>query len=173
MARSNPSSMSDPVIQGEYVDPTVTTTSGNPPATPTASRTVAARVQMSQSMTFQGPIPPPEILRQYNDIIPDGADRILKMAEAQSAHRIELEAIVIKGDDRRADRGLTTGFTVCVLVLVLSFIIVMYGHDAAGTVLGTLDIASLVGIFVYGRRVKKKELERRDSKNQALVRKKR
>jgi hypothetical protein len=31
---------------------------------------------------WQGPIPPPAILGQINEIIPDGADRVLKLAEA-------------------------------------------------------------------------------------------
>ena len=123
-------------------------------------------------MSFQGPIPPPELLQQYNEIIPDGADRIVKMAEAQSGHRIELESVVIKGDNKRANWGLATGFTIGVLIIVLSFILILKGHDVAGTVLGSIDLVSLVSVFVYGRSRRAKELERRDSKNKGLTRRK-
>ena len=116
--------MVDPAIGGEYINPIVTTSGNVPPATATAG-TKAGRLQLAQSMTFQGPIPPPDLLRQYNEIIPDGANRILKMAEAQSAHRIDLEATVIKGDDRRANWGLGTGFTIGIVLIVLSFILVL------------------------------------------------
>lgn len=125
---------------------------------------------MVESTTFAGPIPPPEILARYNEIIPDGANRILKMAELQSSHRIELETIVIKGDNRRANWGLVTGFTIGVLIIVLSFILILKGHDRAGTVLGTTDLIGLVSVFVFGRITKQKQLRQRDEKNKALTR---
>ena len=127
-------------------------------------------MQVSQSVTFQGPIPPPELLKAYNEIVPDGANRIFVMAEKQSSHRIELESIVINGDNKRANWGLATGFTIGIVMIVLSFILVLYGHDVSGTVLGSIDLTALVGLFVYGRHVKVKELQRRDEKNRALTR---
>jgi len=174
MVPRSPDRIADPAIDGEYVEPNVTV-SGNVPAgnpiTTTVQQGRKRTTIQAQVASFQGPIPPPELLREYNEIVPNGADRIMKMAEAQSAHRIELESIVIKGDDRRADRGLYTGFTIGIVMLALSFVLVMYGHDWAGTVFGTIDLLGLIGIFVYGRNVKMKELQRRDAKNQAVRRK--
>ena len=123
-------------------------------------------------MRFQGPIPPPQLLREYNEVIPNGADRIVKMAETQSAHRIELEACIVKGDDRRANWGLATGFTIGIVIIVLSFIMIMYGHDGAGTVLGSADLIGLIGVFVYGRSARMKQLQMRDQKNRELTRRK-
>jgi uncharacterized membrane protein len=160
----------DPAIDGEYVDPNVTI-SGNVPANNPVRTTIQNRrtTVQTQAMSFQGPIPPPELLREYNEIVPDGADRIVKMAEAQSAHRIELESIVVKGDDRRANWGLVTGFTIGIVIIVLSFILILFGHDVSGTILGSVDLIGLIGVFVYGRSVRMKELQRRDQKNQALT----
>ncbi len=33
-----------------------------------------------------GPLPDPEILKKYNDAVPDGAERIFKMAERDQKH---------------------------------------------------------------------------------------
>jgi hypothetical protein len=44
-----------------------------------------------QASYFAGPLPPPEVLARYNDVVPNGADRILSMAERQGAHRESLE----------------------------------------------------------------------------------
>jgi uncharacterized membrane protein len=132
--------------------------------------TVRGAAMQLQSVSFQGPIPPPELLRAYNEIVPDGANRILLMAENQSNHRIDLESTVIKGDNRRASWGLFTGYTIGILIIVLSYILIMNGHDLAGTVLGTVDLVGLIGIFVTGRNARQRELKRRDEKNQALIR---
>jgi uncharacterized membrane protein len=52
---------------------------------------------LAQVTSFSGPIPHPELLAQYDQIIPKGADRILKMAERQSEHRQYLEKWSIVG----------------------------------------------------------------------------
>lgn len=172
MVRRSPDRIADPAIDGEYVDPNVTV-SGSLPAGYPITATVQGRrttTIQAEAVSFHGPLPPPQLLREYGEIIPNGADRIVRMAEAQSAHRIELESIVIKGDDKRANWGLATGFTIGIVMIVLSFILVLFGHDVAGTIMGTTDLTALVGLFIYGRRAKAKELEKRDEKNKALTR---
>jgi putative copper export protein len=91
------------------------------------------------------------------------------MAENQSAHRIYLEKTVIRGDNKRANWGLFCGYSLCIMVLIMSFILIRGGHDVAGTVLGTADLVSLVSVFVYGTNVRRKERERREDKNRALT----
>ena len=48
-------------------------------------------IHAQHSEAFSGPIPPPDLLEKYNNIIPNGADRILAMAEQQQAHRQFME----------------------------------------------------------------------------------
>jgi|GEM_PF-4775651 len=48
-------------------------------------------VVMSFVKHHSGPLPPPEQLEACGAIIPGGAERIMIMAEKQSAHRIEME----------------------------------------------------------------------------------
>jgi uncharacterized membrane protein len=40
---------------------------------------------------WNGPLPPPGALRQFNDIIPQGAERIMQMVEREQEHRIDHE----------------------------------------------------------------------------------
>jgi uncharacterized membrane protein len=44
-----------------------------------------------QEQRFEGPIPPPAVLQGYEQILPGAAERILRMAEQQAAHRHSLE----------------------------------------------------------------------------------
>lgn len=43
-----------------------------------------------------GPIPPPEILKNYDAVKAGFAERIIKMAEEESAHRREIEKLVVE-----------------------------------------------------------------------------
>lgn len=52
---------------------------------------IITSLSIRKASTFSGPLPPPEILGEYNEMLKDGAERIMKMAENQSKHRIELE----------------------------------------------------------------------------------
>lgn len=50
----------------------------------TISKVIASR--------FSGPIPPPNVLKDYEEVIPGSADRIISMAEMQLHHRMTMES---------------------------------------------------------------------------------
>jgi uncharacterized membrane protein len=47
-------------------------------------------VQQTSVQSFSGPLPPPEVLKRFDEIVPGAAERIIKMAEAQSEQRKDL-----------------------------------------------------------------------------------
>lgn len=125
---------------------------GEPP-TPSSMYLVNRR----QVSFHSGPIPPPDDLARYNDIIPNGADRILAMAEKQSDHRMHIEKLAIGSEIRRAYLGLWLGFVVTLAVLVSSLILIETGHGTEGLALIGIDIVALAGLFVYGSNNRKNE----------------
>ena len=56
-------------------------------STPPGSRTGAS----DATLFYQGPLPPPETLRGYNELIPNAAERIFAVFEKQAAHRMNEE----------------------------------------------------------------------------------
>ncbi|MFQ7172706.1 MAG: DUF2335 domain-containing protein [Thomasclavelia ramosa] len=52
-------------------------------------------MQEITSVSYSGPIPHPSDFEQYERVLPGAADRILTMAENQSAHRQTLEKAAI------------------------------------------------------------------------------
>jgi len=119
------------------------------------------RREISMSATFSGPLPPPEILIQYNDALPNGAERIIVLAERQAEHRMTLERQVIEADIKRANSGLVAGFIVALAGLSAAVFLVHGGNAAAGTILGGLDLVSLVAVFVYGTVSRRNERQQR------------
>src|SRR5437773_2627905 len=58
-----------------------------------------------RAQVTSGPLPSPDILREYDLLVPGAAERFIARFEKQSEHRMHLERTVIEGDDRRANRA--------------------------------------------------------------------
>jgi uncharacterized membrane protein len=84
----------------------------NPPTKQHSKPKNLKQIKVSASSEYRGPIPPPEILYQYNEYLPGSADRILTMAEKQSIHRQELEKVAIKSGARDSLLGLIFGYLI-------------------------------------------------------------
>lgn len=119
------------------------------------------RQEISVSSTFSGPLPPPDILARYNDAVPDGAERIIALAERQAAHRMALESRVVDADIKRSNLGLGAGLLVALAGLSAAFLMVDRGNAWAGAVVGSLDLAGLVAVFVYGTVSRRSERQQR------------
>lgn len=119
---------------------------------------------MRMEASFSGPIPPPSVLAQYNAIIPNGADRILKMAESQSAHRQAMEYRVITWDHVQSTRGMLCGFGIAIVGLVAGTYLGLNGHDWLGAAVAGAPLCGLVSVFVIGAKSREKERLRKDQK---------
>ena len=65
-----------------------------------------------RAASFRGPLPPSEMFREYEDVVPGSGDRIIKIAENQQAHRIQWEETALVGESRSVARGQWFGFIV-------------------------------------------------------------
>lgn len=110
-----------------------------------------------QSVSFSGPLPPPNHLEQYERIVPGSAERILKMAEEQSFHRRTLEAKVIHSGVSDSKKGLWFGLIMGLSGFGLVGFCASLGFQLLAGIIAALDLGSLVGIFVYGSKQKKTE----------------
>lgn len=119
---------------------------------------IARRVEQKLlQASFTGPLPPPSMLAHYNDIIPNGAERIMAMAERQQAHRHDLEQHVIKSNSSNQRLGVVLGFIIALFVAGGGFWLVYLGREAAGIASVITSIAGPASVFVWGRLQQKKE----------------
>lgn len=89
---------------------------------------------------FRGPLPPPAVLRGYDEVVPGGAERILAMAERQAAHRQNIES-----------RGQLFGFSLAASAIGGAFLAVAAGVPLAGVAGVIVAVATLSGFFIWGR----------------------
>lgn len=106
---------------------------------------------------FSGPIPPPQMLEQYNKLVPGFAERFMVMAEKQSAHRQSLESIVVTGRARSERLGLHYALILAILFGAGSFYLIHEGHAAEGIALIIVEIVGLAGAFIVGRILQSRE----------------
>jgi uncharacterized membrane protein len=114
---------------------------------------------------FSGPLPPPNALEKYNVIIPNGAERIMKMAEEQSQHRRNLESKVINTDSRNSLLGVIFAFLLGATTIIIGGIVVLHGYEWSGSFLGSVGLVGLVSVFIYGTRERRKEREGKAKKS--------
>lgn len=124
----------------------------NPPANPQIPTQEQQEIVYQESRHYmEGPIPSPAILEQYNQLIPDAAERILKMAESdmQFQHDINREALMATRGDKK--RGQWMGFVLAVISLGLATYLSINGHDVTASIIGGTTVVGLVSAFVIGR----------------------
>ncbi len=112
--------------------------------------------------SFSGPIPPPEVLAQYESISPGFASRIISMAEIQSSHRQELEKESVRGitNDAIASRqerrwGQVIGGIVVIAAILAAVALGIWGKsawaNAAGGAIGGISLVGVIIAFMTGK----------------------
>ncbi len=88
---------------------------------------------------------------------PGSAERILTMAERQSAHRIQLEADVVHSNISKEKTGMVLAFAISMTSIIGGVVVIVTGKSTEGitAIIGTL--VGLVGVFIYGRHAQAKE----------------
>ncbi|QHN05152.1 DUF2335 domain-containing protein [Granulicella sp. WH15] len=102
-------------------------------------------------VSYSGPLPPPEVLRQFEEIIPGSAERIFSQFEAQSTHRRRMEATAISSGAFSQKLGTISGALIGLLGVGGGVWLSHDGKSLAG--LSTLfsTLAVLVGTYLYKR----------------------
>lgn len=109
-----------------------------------------ARIEqlVAQSASFSGPIPHPEIFRQYANVIPDAPERILKVFEDDSKHvrDIAVKALQAQIEDNR--RAHWMAWSLVVIAFISSLLLAWKDKDIlAGTLIGTTLTAIVIGFL--------------------------
>ncbi len=116
-------------------------------------------VQVVARTSFSGPLPPPEILRGYESVLPGLADRVVKMAENQSFHRQHLESRVIWFDGIRSSLGLVFGLIIALAGIVAGAYLILNGNSTTGLVSLIIPLGVIVGAFIYQKKEESKNEE--------------
>ncbi|MCS6245397.1 MAG: DUF2335 domain-containing protein [Opitutus sp.] len=102
--------------------------------------------------SFSGPLPPPDLLEAYERTSSGLADRIVKMAEAEQAHRHRYEAHELSWVYWLQMVGLVMGGGLAIAGLFLGAWLVYHDKTLAGFTLFLGALGGLLGTAIYKHR---------------------
>lgn len=124
--------------------------------------------------SWDGPLPPPSALQQYDAVVPGLADRIMVMAENWQRHQEQYEKteqehegfalattrMVVMGNSKRSYLGVLCAFIIAMTGLVGGIILSAIGNWTPGLTISLSSLAVLTGVFVYGTQSRNAERRR-------------
>jgi uncharacterized membrane protein len=108
--------------------------------------------------TFSGPLPPPETLGQYNEVVPGAAERIVTLAERQASHRQELERAVVMSGVKNERFGQILAGVIAMTGIIVGGVLVYFDKSVAGFAAMLAPLATMTAAFFYGKRQQQKRL---------------
>jgi len=126
-------------------------------ALPKEKQSIAIRFMVQRSHT--GPLPLPESFGKYEAVLPGAADRILRMAENQQNHRIDIEKQAVRRQFNQSGTGQWMAFLIALVLIAVGGTLIYYDHDEAGSAIITVTLVGLVIAFIKGKDSQKSNLE--------------
>jgi uncharacterized membrane protein len=111
---------------------------------------------------WQGPVPPPDQLAEYNNAAPNGASIILQMAQDQAKHRQALEGHVIPEQLKQSARGQLFGLTIGLAGILGAVVTSIWGSPVVAGLIATGSLGTLAVSFLGGKSNMSKQMKSRD-----------
>ena len=120
-------------------------------------RAVKAAIKVSEEHHFSGPLPRPEDLAKYDQIVPGAAARIIQMAETEMAHRHDNENKLSKSVIWTTAMSIIFAFLSVVMLSFLCFYAIYKGYPTVAASIAVGAIAAVAGVFLYKSSKKEKD----------------
>lgn len=110
---------------------------------------VLQAVSVTMQSQYSGPIPPPQVLKGYEEAIPGSGDRILSMAEKEQDHRHMMEKNFMVVSRNAEYAGIILGFTLALTTIIGGFLVILNGFEVTG--IAAIGGAAAILAVVYLR----------------------
>lgn len=96
-------------------------------------------------------MPDAETIRIYNEVIPEGGNRLMSNVEKQLDHRISIENIGVKRSFNQSSTGQWMALIIVLFFGLISWDLAKSGKESTAVIIGTVDIVALVVVFITGK----------------------
>lgn len=115
---------------------------------------IEVRQIISAVISFKGPLPLPELLKGYDEIVPGSAKNIIGWVDNQRDHRQKMDHKVSFRKTFQTICGMIFGFFVAISGILGAIYLAMNNHEETAKVLGGFTLFAIVAIFVTGKIIK-------------------
>lgn len=129
-----------PKSSRQAIDPTESNEMG--------SATDGRETRISQLINWQGPLPPPQALEDYDRVVKNGAERVFKQFEKEGNHRRDMERSHLNAQIRDLMIGKALAFVFVMAVVGWGIYAVSQGSSIVGGAVVFGALASIVFAFV-------------------------
>lgn len=104
---------------------------------------------------YQGPVPPPEFLHGYNQVIEDGGERLFSMIESEGQHVREQERRILSAQISLLKRGQIFAFVIAMTSMGGAIYVIPHSVAVASLML-TAGVGTLAVAFINAAKGGKK-----------------
>lgn len=109
-------------------------------------------VKQTIMRVHSGPLPPPDVFRDYGLVNPDAPRIIMEMAQRQQEHNIQLENRMIALEARYRDFGVAAGLAVVLaMILAAAYCAYIGSETVALALVGGTTLSGLARLFIWGQ----------------------
>lgn len=106
-------------------------------------------IQISEQTHYSGPLPLPEDLAKYDQVVPGAAERIIKMAENEMEHRHVQENRMSKSVIITTIISIIFAFLSVIILSGITFYALYKGYDTVAASIAVGAIAAVAGVFIF------------------------
>ena len=119
---------------------------------PIEDKTTEEVVLVAAAEMRSGPLPSPDDMRGYEEILPGAADRILTMAESEQTHRHTTTTFAVRWQTISTILGQVFGFLLGLTGIGSGVWLAANGYSLVGIAAIISSLAALMYAFVWGRK---------------------
>jgi uncharacterized membrane protein len=112
------------------------------------SQVIREAVREEIQAYWSAPLPPPETLAQYDQIVPGMTERILVMTERSVTGKIDIDDKLANAEIETAKMGLSLAFALTSIAFLASVIFFAFGDRVAGVAFLSFPVLMLIRSFI-------------------------
>lgn len=107
--------------------------------------------EMAVQAVFSGPLPSPDDIARYEQILPGAAERIMAHAEREQAHRHQHDDRALAAEISYSRLGMWLGATALFTCIGAATICAFIGEPGVAIAIAGVGVAGIIGAFIRGR----------------------
>lgn len=115
-------------------------------------------------VVYEAPLPPPQILAEYEKIHSGTANIIIEVFEKQANHRIDMEKTVIVSATKQRSKGQWFAFIISICLMLLAFFALKYNHPVVASIICSTTLVSIIYTFITGNKAEQKNQNNQSKK---------